>query len=248
MHNMPGLPVGQFALRPGPAAGRERPRLHRRHGQGRPRRAAARVHRHRAGRLPHRHRAADRSCRATSIPSTAGRHLDLHAARGRGRQRDPARRRSSRAPPARSTPQVRDLIERRIVEVAETTAELHGATRQGHLRAQLPRDHQPRARRPSSPRGSPRRSPAPTRSTPTSPRDGRRGLLVHAGGAPRRLHLHRQRRHRRRAPSPIRLQRRRHPVRHLLLGAPRRDGHAGVAASPRQRHAEHGFAMTRGSG
>ena len=128
MHNMPGIPVGQFAHPPGPAAGRKRRHPHRDHRQGRPRGAAAPVHRSGAGRLPDRHRPAMRSSRAIVDPLDSRRHLDLHVPRRRGAQRHPADGRAAGHRPHRLTPQVRDLIERRIIEVAETTARLHGAT------------------------------------------------------------------------------------------------------------------------
>ena len=58
--------------------------------------------------------------------------------------------------------------------------------------------------------------------------DGRRGFLLHAGGPPRRLHLHRQRRHRQPPPPGLRLQRRGHPARHELLGEAGRDRAGGL--------------------
>ena len=49
MHNFPGLPVGQFSIRPGSDHGRGRLHLNRDRGQRRARRAAASRHRQRAG-------------------------------------------------------------------------------------------------------------------------------------------------------------------------------------------------------
>ena len=73
---------------PGSAAGRQRRHLHRCHGQGRPRRAAARVHRYGARRLLHRHGAAvDRG--AQRRPAEVGRRLDLRVPIRRGAQRHP---------------------------------------------------------------------------------------------------------------------------------------------------------------
>ena len=137
MHNMPGLPVGQFALRPGPLLAASRPRLHRRQGQGRPRRAPARVRRHRAGRLPHRHRAALDRRRATSILCRRASIsiCMLHAGEAENVIPETAQLKGT----ARSlTPAVRDLIERRIVEVAEATAKLHGATAKATYTAATP--------------------------------------------------------------------------------------------------------------
>ena len=228
MHNMPGIPVGQFAIRPGPAAGRQRRHPHRHHRQGRPRRPPARVHRSGAGRLPHRHRAAvDR--RAQRRSAQVGRHLDLHVPCRARRSTSSRRRRSCRAPPARSTPEVRDLIERRVVEVAETTARLLRRHRQGHLRAQLSRDQQPRAADRSSRPPWPARWPAPTRSTPTSPPlmggedfsfmlEARPGAFIFIGNG-NTAGVHHPK---------YDFNDDAHPRRRLLLGAPGRDGDAGV--------------------
>ena len=54
--------------------------------------------------------------------------------------------------------------------------------------------------------------------------DGRRGLFLHAGSPAGRLHLHRQRRHGEPPPPCLRLQRRGDPARGELLGEARRDG------------------------
>ena len=45
MHNMPGIPVGHFAIRPGADDGGGRPLHHHDRGQGRPRGTSARLHR-----------------------------------------------------------------------------------------------------------------------------------------------------------------------------------------------------------
>ena len=63
--------------------------------------------------------------------------------------------------------------------------------------------------------------------------DGRRGFLLHAGGAPRRLHLHRQWRHRRPPQPRLRLQRRGHSARHQLLGEARRNRPRAAESRPR---------------
>ena len=64
------------------------------------------------------------------------------------------------------------------------------------LRRQLSRHRSTIPRRRYSPATSRRRSPArPQVAAGDAAGDGRRGFLLHAGGAARRLHLHRQRRH-----------------------------------------------------
>ena len=58
--------------------------------------------------------------------------------------------------------------------------------------------------------------------------DGRRGFLLHAQRAARRLHLGRQRRQRRPASPVVQFQRRRDPARDLVLGEAGGDGAAGI--------------------
>ncbi|CAA9315546.1 MAG: Amidohydrolase family protein, partial [uncultured Microvirga sp.] len=57
---------------------------------------------------------------------------------------------------------------------------------------------------------------------------GRGGLLLHAGEPAGRLHLHRQRRHGRRPPPEIRLQRPGHPLRRVAVGEDHRDRDGGA--------------------
>ena len=67
MHNGPGIPVGSFAIRPGPImAATDRIDI-RIEGHGGHAARAAQVHRFRAGRRAAGHGAADRSSRAASI-------------------------------------------------------------------------------------------------------------------------------------------------------------------------------------
>jgi hippurate hydrolase len=126
MHNMPGLPVGQFALRPGPLLA-----------------ASDRVYIDVTGKGGHAarpHECVDTVLVAshivTALHSIVSRNVDplqagvisicmLHAGEAENVIPETAQLKGT----ARSlTPAVRDLIERRIVEVAETTAKLHGAT------------------------------------------------------------------------------------------------------------------------
>ena len=135
MHNMPGMPVGQFAIRPGPLLAATDGIHIEITGKGG---HAARPHQcidpvlvgspHRAGaavdRLAQRRSAASRpsSRSACSMPA---------------RRSTSSRRRPQLHGTARSlAPEVRDLIERRVVEVAEATAQAAWRHRQGDLRAQ----------------------------------------------------------------------------------------------------------------
>ena len=67
MHNYPGMPVGEFGIRPGPMMAAADLRHHRHRRRRRPRGAAASRHRHRAGRRADHQRRSSRSCRAMSI-------------------------------------------------------------------------------------------------------------------------------------------------------------------------------------
>jgi amidohydrolase len=126
MHNMPGVPVGQFAIRPGPMLA-----------------AADTIHIELTGKGGHAarpHQSIDTVLVAahivTGLQSIVSRNVDplesavvsicmLHAGEVENVIPETAVLKGT----ARTlTPQVRDLVERRIVEVAETTAKLHGAT------------------------------------------------------------------------------------------------------------------------
>ena len=165
MHNMPGIPVGPVRDPPGPAAGRQRRHSHRRHGQGRPRRPAARVHRYRARRLPHRHRpAVDRG--AQRRPAEVGRRLDLRVPIRRGAQRHPRD-----GAPGGHRPHADAGGARPAGAAGGGGGGDHRAAawrhRQGALRAALSRDQQPCAADRVRGRRWRRRWRAPTRSTPT---------------------------------------------------------------------------------
>ena len=197
MHNMPGLPVGQFAIRAGPDHGGDR-----------------RVHHHRQGpRRPCRHAAHRRSTRSSSAARSSPRCRRSPRAPSIRSSRWSSRSPSSMpATPTTSSPRRRELAGtvRTLKQGGrgDWPQRAHAGDlrrhRAGHRRddrrvdydAELPGHRQPSRARPSSPATSRRRSPATRRSTATMPAgDGRRGFLLHAGGAARRLHLHRQWRH-----------------------------------------------------
>jgi hippurate hydrolase len=125
MHNMPGIPVGQFAIRPGPLLA-----------------ASDRIHIDVTGRGGHAARPHDcvdtvlvASHIVTALQSIVSRNVDplqsgvvsicmLHAGEAENVIPQTAQLKGT----ARTlTPEVRDLVERRVVEVAETTARLFGA-------------------------------------------------------------------------------------------------------------------------
>ena len=126
MHNMPGIPAGQFAIRPGPLLAASDGIVIDITGKG--------------GHAARPHNCIDPilvgSHIVTALHSIVSRNIDplqsgvisicmFHAGEASNVIPESAQLRGT----ARSlTPQVRDLIERRVVEVAETTARLYGAT------------------------------------------------------------------------------------------------------------------------
>jgi len=126
MHNMPGIPAGQFAIRPGPLLAASDGILIDITGKG--------------GHAARPHTCIDPvlvgSHIVTALHSIVSRNIDplqsgvisicmFHSGEAMNVIPATAQLRGT----ARSlTPKVRDLIERRVVEVAETTARLHGAT------------------------------------------------------------------------------------------------------------------------
>ena len=121
------------------------------------------------------------------------------------------------------TPETRDLVEKRVREVVEGTAKLYGAKATLTYKRDYPvtvnhaRQTEFAAQVATEVVGKDRVD------TDRAAGDGRRGLLVHAGGAARRLHLRRQRRQRGPASPGIQLQRRGDPGRHVVLGEARGD-------------------------
>jgi amidohydrolase len=126
MHNMPGIPVGQFAIRPGPLLA-----------------ASDRIHIEvtaKGGHAARPHECIDAvlvgSQIVVAMHSVVSRNIDplqsgvislcmFHA----GEAANVIPERAILAGTARSlTPAVRDTIERRVIEVAEATARMHGAT------------------------------------------------------------------------------------------------------------------------
>jgi hippurate hydrolase len=143
MHNMPGIPVGQFALRPGPLLA-----------------ASDGIHIEITGKGGHAarpHQCIDPvligSQIVTALNAIVSRNLDpldsavisicmFHA----GEALNVIPQTAVLQGTARSlTPQVRDLIERRIIEVAESTARLHGASAKATYERKYPvtKNHAP---------------------------------------------------------------------------------------------------------
>ena len=95
MHNMPGIPVGHFAIRPGPDDGGGRPLHHHDRRQGRPCGAPARLHRPGRGRGPRDHGPADDRVAQRRSAGIGGR-VGLLRQGGRRLQRHPADRDAAR--------------------------------------------------------------------------------------------------------------------------------------------------------
>ena len=207
MHNMPGLPLGHFAIRPGALMAATDQFIIEIEGHGG---HAAKPHATIDPIVDRRARSSRRCSRSSSrnvdplqsavvsvTTFNAGDTFNVIPQRakltGTGRSLDPL---------------VRDLLERRMREVVQNVAAAYGATAKFHYERNYPVtvNH-----------------PEQTEKAIAIARDvageanvddkhaaghGRRGFFLHAGGAPRRLHLHRQRRHGRAAPPGLRFQRR----------------------------------------
>ena len=235
MHNYPGLPVGEFAIRPGADDG------------------GGRSHRHRASRAKAGTRRG-RICRSTR--SWSARRSSTSCSRSWRAMSIRWKRRWSRSAcsrPATPTMSFRStrglrgtarsldargarLLQKRIAEVVEGTARLYGATAKITYTNGYPVVDEPRRGRPPSRPTSRARSPATTRSTPTcAPVMGAEDFAFMLQRAAGRLHLRRQRRQRGPAPPGLRFQRRGDPGRHVLLGAARGDRAGGLKTYRRGR-------------
>ena len=226
MHNMPGIPVGQFAIRPGPLLAASDGIFIDVTGKG--------------GHAARPHECIDTVLVAshivTALQSIVARNVDPLKSGvvsicvfQSGEALNVIPETAHLEGTARTlAPEVRDLLERRVVEVAEATARMHGATAKVRYERRYPVTNNhcaaDRVRGRGGGAGGGRRQGRHQHAAA----DGRGGLLVHAGGAARRLHLHRQRQHRRRAPPQVRLQRRCAAGGRVVLGAAGRDGDAGV--------------------
>ena len=169
LHNMPGIPVGQFAHPPGPADGRRRPLRHRHRRQGRPRGAAARMRRHGARRLPGRERAAvDRLAQRRS--ARIGRGLGLRACRRATPTTSSRRPRRSRARSARSPRRCATSPRRASGRSPRRPARLTARRPRSTTAAATRSPSTTRSRPTSSPRSRPRSAPASAPSTPRSRR------------------------------------------------------------------------------
>ena len=195
MHNMPGLPVGQFAIRPGPIMAATAEFTITRQGPRRPCRHAAPHDR------PDRHRQPDRH----ALQTIASRSVDpvesvvvsvtkFHG--GDAYNVIPETGRARRHGAHAEAGGARRWREQRMQAICDGIGRACGATVDDRLRS-------PTIRSPSTIRTKPifagdvarddRRRRAGPPGDPAG--DGRRGFLLHAGGAARRLHLHRQWRH-----------------------------------------------------
>ena len=124
MHKGPGIPVGAFAIRPGPIMAGGDAVIIKIEGRG-PRRASAQMHRFR----PHR-RATDQRAAVDRVAqhrsAGIGGDFDVRISRRQCPQRDPANRRIERHRPYPER-EVRKLVERRVREVVAGVAQMTGA-------------------------------------------------------------------------------------------------------------------------
>ena len=227
MHNGPGIPVGSFAIRPGPVMAATNSIDIRIEGLGGHAARPQQMHRFRPGRL-----AAD-----TALQSIVSRTIDpldsavisiceFHAGNARNVIPHTAELRGT----VRTlTPEVRETVEKRVREVCEGVAKMTGAKIDLVYERGYPvtRNHAEQTDyRHAGGEGSRRRPERPRDAAA----DGRGGFFLYAGSAAGRLHLLRQRRQRRAASSRLRFQRRSDRVRHLVLDqAGREQAGGGVA-------------------
>ena len=86
-------------------------------------------------------------------------------------------------------PEIRDLVERRIGEVADNVARAYGGSAETKYIAHVSGDGKSRARGRRRRRGGPRRRRRRPRQRPRGAADGRGRFFLHAGSPPRRLRL-----------------------------------------------------------
>ena len=227
MHNYPGMPLGEFAIRPGPLMAAADHFAIEIEGKG--------------GHAARPHFSVDTVLVGAEIVSAlqsiVARNVDpLHSAVvsiclfQAGSTDNVIPQTALLRGTARSlTPEVQDLLETRMREVVEGTAKLHGAKAKLTYKRGYPvtRNHPDQTDFAASvakeivgdDQGRHQRQSG----------DGRGGFFLHAQCAAGRLHLRRQRRQRRPASPGLRLQRRDHPDRIVVLGAAGRKGADGVA-------------------
>ena len=204
MHNYPGLPVGEFAIRSGPIMAAADHLTIDIEGVG--------------GHAARPHLSIDTvlvgSAIVNALQSIVSRNVDpLHSAVvsicmfHAGNADNVIPQTAQLNGTARSlSPAVQDLLERRIKEVVEGVAKLHGAKATVELPAQLSGAEEPRtADRLCRIRGRAGRRRQQGRHRGAAGH-GRRGLLVHAGSAAGRLHFRRQWRQRGASSSRLQLQ------------------------------------------
>ena len=226
MHNYPGIPLGEFALRPGPLMAAADHFTIEIEGKG--------------GHAARPHFSVDTVLVGAEIVSAlqsiVSRNVDpLHSAVvsvclfQAGTTNNVIPQTALLSGTSRSlTPEVQDLLENRIREVVEGTAKVHGAKAVLKYSRGYPvtRNHPDQAAFAAS---IAKEIVGDTKvDTEHQSGDGCGRFLVHAQRAAGRLHLCRQRRQRRPASPGLQLQRRRHPDRVVVLGAAGRKGAGGL--------------------
>ncbi|MGY4331389.1 amidohydrolase [Bradyrhizobium sp. LB7.2] len=215
MHNGPGIPIGSFAIRPGPIMAATDEVDIMIEGLG--------------GHAARPHKCVDSVLVGaqviTALQSIVARSVDplesavisiceFHAGNARNVIPQTA---TLRGTIRTLSPEVRKLVEKRVHEIVAGVAQITGAKIDLHYKRNYPCGEQPRRgdrncashRRAGRGRGQRARDVAA---------DGRRGFRLYAGSAPRRLHLLRQRRQRRPASPRLQFRRRGDRLRHVVLG------------------------------
>ena len=189
LHNMPGMPEGHFAHHAGCDAGLGG--QGRDHGHGKGGHGGAGPHKRGRQRVD---RIADRQClavdrRAQRRSAEIGGDLDHHVPCRHGLQHHPGDRRTRSGTVRTLDPGVRDLVERRIGEVADSVARAYGGSAETKYTRMYPvtMNH---ARETGVAADVARDVVGAERvNDRMAPLMGARGFRLHAGGAPRRLRL-----------------------------------------------------------
>ena len=150
MHNMPGLPVGEFAIRPGPLLAAADRIIIEIEGLGAPR-GASRITASTRSLIGAQIVSQAQSIVSRNVdPLKSGADLDLPVPRRRGRQRDPADRDAARHRRAACCRRCAISLEKRLRQIVEGTAQ--GLRRQGdaHLQPRTIRSRATTSGRPSS--------------------------------------------------------------------------------------------------
>ncbi len=242
MHNGPGIPIGSFAIRPGPIMAATDEVDIMIEGLG--------------GHAARPHKCVDSvlvgAQLITALQSIVARSVDplesavisiceFHAGNARNVIPQTA---TLRGTIRTLTPEVRKLVEKRVREVVAGVAQITGAKIDLHYKRNYPVVNNHAAETEVASRIA-KQVAGDANVLRDAAADGRRGLCLHAGSAPRRVHLLRQRRQRRPASPRLQFQRRGDRVRHVVLGQAGRGTAGGVVSLDAEAEMKKGPCIAR---